>query len=100
MSAAGRSGLTLAARVVASTDQVSCEVANETVILSLTTGEYYGLNTVAASIWELLQQPRSVEEVRDSLLVIYEGVDEASCTEQVLETVTEMLAIGLVKRAT
>ena len=44
----------------------------EVAILHLEAGEYYGLDTVGARIWGLLQEPRSVGEVRDILVSEYE----------------------------
>lgn len=85
-------------RMTACSDQVSCKVEDETVILSLRTGEYYGLNPVAATIWELLQQERSVAEVRDTLLGMYD-VDEATCTDQVLAVLRDMQSMELLKIA-
>jgi len=85
-------------RMTACSDQVSCKVEDETVILSLRTGEYYGLNPVAATIWELLQQERSVAEVRDALLGMYD-VDEATCTDQVLAVLRDMQSMELLKIA-
>jgi len=82
-------------RMTACSDQVSCKVEDETVILSLRTGEYYGLNPVAAHIWDLLQQQeRSVAEVRDALLAIYD-VDEATCTDQVITVLRDMQSMEL-----
>ena len=48
-SVGGMNGLSLETTVVASPQQVSCDVANEAVLLSMRDGEYYGLNEVAAS---------------------------------------------------
>lgn len=99
MSAASRTGnLDLTSRVVASKDQVSSEVDNETVILSLTTGEYYGLNVVASHIWSLIQQERSLREVRDVLMEAYDGIDEDGCTTQVIAVINDMLEMGLIER--
>lgn len=99
MSAASRTGsLDLTSRVVASKDQVSCAVDDETVILSLRTGEYYGLNVVAAHIWTLIQEERSLRDVRDVLLHTYDGIDEAACTTQVIAVINDMLEMGLIER--
>ncbi len=81
-------------RIMVSSDQVSCRVEDETVILSLRTGEYYGLNPVAAQIWELLQQERSVAEVRDALLGMYD-IDEPTCAGQVLAVLRDMQSLEL-----
>jgi len=83
--------------VRATPDHVSAEVEGETVILSLTTGEYYGLNTVAAHIWRLIQEPRRVSDVRDELLDYYTDIDEATCTSELLHVLDDMLRMKLVE---
>lgn len=89
--------LTLDSEVVASPQQVSCEVASEAVLLSLESGEYFGLNEVGASIWRLIQHPRTVSELRDALLGEYEGVAPDECLQQVLAFLDEMSQLGLVE---
>ncbi len=49
--------IALSSIVEATNEQVSSEVANESVILHLKSGPYYGLNEVGNSIWKLVQQP-------------------------------------------
>lgn len=88
--------LTLESELVASTTHVSCELADEVVILSLSTGEYYGLNPVAARVWTLLQEPRRVAEIRDRLLDEYPDVTAADCGDQVLALLDEMVTLQLV----
>ncbi|MEM9808147.1 MAG: PqqD family peptide modification chaperone [Cyanobacteria bacterium P01_D01_bin.56] len=58
-------------------EQVSSELNGEVVILNLTSGVYYGLNEVGARIWELIQQPRSVEQIYSILLDEYEVAPDA-----------------------
>ena len=88
--------LSLGATVRASSQQVFCDIANEAVLLSLCDGEYYGLNEVAASIWQLIQQPRTVLEVRDALLAEYEEIQPAECQQAVVSFLAEMIALNLV----
>ena len=83
--------------VVASTQQVSCDVADEAVLLSMSDGEYYGLNEVAASIWHLIQQPRSVLEIRDTLLEHYDGIDVQECERAVCDFLGEMISLRLIE---
>ena len=90
-------GLTISSQVVATTQQVSAELVDEVVILSLQTGEYYGLDPIAADIWSLIQEPRSVSEVRDALLARYEGVTAEECEQQVLALLEEMVKLELVE---
>ena len=89
--------LSMSSVVVASERQISCDVADEAVLLSVTSGDYYGLNPVAASIWRLLQQPRVLGEVRDALLEEYSGIEREDCEHEVLAFVSEMLALDLVE---
>lgn len=94
-----RTPFTPQSRVVASPKQVSCDVASETVILSLDSGEYFGLNEVGATVWRLLQKPQTVAELSDALLDEYEGVDEKECLDQVLRLLEELWALQLVQAA-
>ena len=83
--------------VSATEEQVSCDLDGEVVVLSLESGEYFGLNPVAASLWKLLQAPRTVTQLRDALLAEYEGVGAAECEEEVLSLLEEMAELGLVR---
>jgi len=67
--------------VVAVKGQVSCDLAEEAVVLSLEEGIYYGLNAVGAGIWKLLQQPRTVNDIRASLLEEYD-VEPERCDRE------------------
>ncbi len=58
--------------VVAAKDQVSSDLGGEIAILDLKAGVYYGLDAVGARIWSLIQEPRTVNEIRDILLEEYD----------------------------
>jgi hypothetical protein len=58
--------------VVAVKDQVSCDLAGEAVILNLKSGIYYGLNPVGARVWGMIQEPKIVSAVLDTLLEEYD----------------------------
>jgi hypothetical protein len=59
-------------RIAVSTDQVSCDLEGEVAILNLKNSVYYGLDPVAASVWSLIQKPKTFAEIRDALLDMYE----------------------------
>jgi Coenzyme PQQ synthesis protein D (PqqD) len=80
--------------VSAVTHQVSCDLAGEAVILNLQDGVYYGLNTVGARIWQLLEQPRSVEQIHAVLLGEYD-IDLDTCVRQVAAILSELDGHGL-----
>jgi hypothetical protein len=82
--------LSLQSRVTAAKEQVSCDLAGETVLLSLLNGQYFGLNSVGAVIWDLLQGTHTVVELRDSLLRQYPDVTPDRCTQDLLELLSEL----------
>ena len=82
--------------VVATSEQASSDLEGEAVILNLKSGAYYGLNAVGASIWNLLQEPRTVSEIRDTLLAEYE-VDSEQCDRELLALLQQLEAEGLIE---
>ena len=68
--------LTDQSRIVVTKDRVSCDLAGEVAILNLENGVYYGLNPVGARVWNLIQEPRTLADLRDALLGEYD-VDAA-----------------------
>jgi len=66
------------------------------VILSLQNSVYYGVNPVGASIWNLLQQQRSVAELRDAMLEEYE-VEAERCERDLLDLLEKMRTEGLIQ---
>lgn len=81
---------------MASPEQVSCPLGDESAILNLKNTVYYGLNSVGARIWELLQQPKSVAEIRDVLLEEFE-VGAERCERDLLDLLRKLLAEGLIE---
>ena len=88
--------ISINSRIVVSQDQVSCDLSGEAAILNLKAGVYYGLNTVGASIWKLIQEPRTIKEIRDALVEEYE-VEPDQCEHDVLELLQELSNHELIK---
>jgi len=88
--------IALTTAVRASPQQVSCNVAEEAVLLSMRDGEYYGLNEVAACIWKHIQEPRTLLEVREALLAEYDEIEVSECELAVVAFITEMISLQLV----
>ncbi len=77
--------------VTATANHVATEMQGETVILSFTTGEYFGLDEVGALIWKNIQQPTSIARLCEIIMAEYD-VDEAQCMQDVQALVTELVA--------
>ena len=82
-------------RVTVSKDVVSCEMDRDAVLLNLVDGKYHELNDVAASIWGLVQQSRTVDEIRSFLLEEYD-VSEEQISRDLEELLDGFLAKGLI----
>jgi Coenzyme PQQ synthesis protein D (PqqD) len=88
--------LSASSAVVATSDQVSSDLVGEAVILSLSSGVYYGLNEVGASIWNLIQRPKTIKEIHEALLQEYD-VEASQCEQDILTLLIELSAVGLIE---
>ena len=81
--------LSRSSKIVVSKDVVSCDLGGETAMLEMKEGVYYGLNEMGTVIWELIQEPVTVQEVVDHILDEYE-VDEETCFNDLIELIEQM----------
>ena len=70
------------------------KVDDEIVFFNPDSGKYYGTGRVGAAIWDMLDEPKALTEIYDSLLEIYD-VDRATCEGHVNEFVGTMLTEGV-----
>jgi hypothetical protein len=82
--------LSLLSTVTVTKEAIHCSVEEEIVILSFKDGIYYGLNPVGAFIWDIIQKPTRVEEIRDAILKEFD-VDEEVCMEDLKDIIRELL---------
>ncbi len=82
--------------VVAAKDQVSSDLGGETAILDLKAGMYYGLDDVGARVWDLIQEPRDVGDIRDILLEEYDVAPER-CERDLLALLQRLADEGLIE---
>ncbi len=82
--------------IVATKEQVSADLAGESVILNLKSGVYYGLDPLGATVWGLIQKPKSLSEVRDAVLQEYE-VEPERCERDLMALFQELAEEGLVE---
>jgi Coenzyme PQQ synthesis protein D (PqqD) len=64
------------AAVVVTAEQLSTRLGDEIVILGLRDSVYYGLSDVGARIWDLIQTPRTLIEILNSLVAEYDVTAE------------------------
>ncbi|MEM7760497.1 MAG: PqqD family peptide modification chaperone [Cyanobacteria bacterium P01_A01_bin.40] len=77
-------------------NQASSNVDEETIILNLKSGAYYGLNNVGVIVWNLIQEPKTVKEIRDTILEEYD-VESEQCSQDLFRLLKELSVAGLIK---
>ncbi len=82
--------------VVATKEQVFCDLAGEVAILNLKNGVYYGLNPTGARIWNIIQEPKSAQEVRDIIVNEYQ-VEPEQCEQDLFKLLGELATEGLIE---
>lgn len=83
--------------VVRSPDQVSATVDGEEVVLHLESGVYFGLDGVAARVWDLLASPRTLPELVERVAEEY-AVERETCERDLRRFVGDLEREGLVER--
>lgn len=82
--------------VVISPHQVSCRVGDDVVVLGLTASAYFGLKGAGTFLWELIQNPITVREMRDRVLKEYDvSIEQAEADLQ--KFLTELAEAKLIE---
>lgn len=74
---------------------LSAPIDDEVVLLDPEQGNYYGLNSVAADIWNLLKEPKSVFTLCNELIAQYD-VEFEHCQKETLEHLATLLEQKLI----
>lgn len=76
---------------------VSADLDNETVLLNVETGIYFGLDEIGTRIWSLLKDECSVEDIIRQLLDEYD-IERALLEADMASFLNSLLAKGLITR--
>jgi Coenzyme PQQ synthesis protein D (PqqD) len=74
----------------------SCDLGGEAIVLDVARGTYFGLDAVGARVWSLLQQARTLPELRDAIVREFD-VDPDRCEADLLTFVRQLRLHGLVE---
>ena len=77
---------------------VSRDLDNETVLLNLDTGIYFGLDPVASDMWRAIQATGSLHDAYEAVCTEYDA-EPAVLQADLLQLVAQMLAKGLLQTA-
>jgi hypothetical protein len=84
--------------LVRAPDLIATDMDGETVMMDVESGIYFGLSGVGGRIWELLEDPRSAEDLTRAIMAEFD-VDPETCRTDVQSFLDSLLENGLVKRA-
>lgn len=71
------------------------ELQGEAVLLNVNSGVYFGLDTVATRIWQLLAEHKTLPEIANAVTAAYDVTAER-CQADVLALVEQLEAQGLI----
>jgi hypothetical protein len=74
----------------------STELQDETLVLHLETSNFYTLNGTATSIWSLLAEPSTSEEIAAEVATRFEGISPEDALRDVEQVVAELAAYQLI----
>ncbi|MBI3589993.1 MAG: PqqD family protein [Candidatus Melainabacteria bacterium] len=79
-----------------SSNQLSCDLSGESVILNHKDGVYYGLDNLGTEVWNIIQTPKKLKEVKSYILELYD-VDARQLECDLIELVKNLEESGLVE---
>ncbi len=82
--------------IVTASDQLCTNLGEEVVILNIASGVYHGLDGVGARAWQLMQEAKTVNEIREVIVSEYD-VDARQCEIDLIALIEELVNAGLVK---
>jgi len=89
--------VTLSDRVIIPPQIITKTVSDETVIVDLMTGTYFGLDPVGARIWQLMHENKTLAEICSVMLEEYE-VSRAELEYDTMKLVEALSEQGLISQ--
>jgi len=87
--------ITLQSIIKRAPDLLATNLDDETVLMCIENGAYYGMENTARRIWELLESPRNVADLVTQLAEEYQ-VSPDVCEPDILDYLRELYSEGLV----
>lgn len=82
--------------VVAADGQVSASLERDQVVLNVTSGHYFRLQSTGGRIWELLREPVRVDRILETIVEEYD-TERSGCERDLIEFLGELKNRGLIQ---
>ena len=89
-------GLDMSSVLVRNENIVFTPLDDDIVMMDVDEGQYFELDPVAARIWTLIDEGRTMRSIRDALMEEYD-VSAETCSRDMLEFVQTALKMGIVR---
>lgn len=77
-------------------DMVAANIDGDVVMMGVDQGQYYGISGVGSRVWELLEEPISIDGITEVICREYE-TDSATCHDDMSKFVNELVKIDLIE---
>lgn len=91
-----KQSISLSYTIVQGKGNIVSDMDGERVMLSIQNGKYYNLGGIGGTIWDFIEEPRSVTQLVTALMLEYE-VEQSTCEEQVVSFLELLLEENLVE---
>jgi len=88
--------ITSTSKIKLNQELLQSEIDGETIMMSIDNGKYYGLNTVASKIWEIIKNEPLFSELIDKLTSEY-NVEKEQCIIDTKSFIENLVKNKLVK---
>jgi hypothetical protein len=88
--------LTLNSIVQRDPEVITADADQDLIMVSVTTGHYFGVSDVAREIWDAIERPKRVSDLVDDLTASYH-IDSSSCEDHTLSFLEALLDEGLLQ---
>ena len=75
-------------------DMIAANMRGEIVMLSVSTGKYFGLSGIGQIIWDRMAEPIALDEMVKSICLSH-NVDEATCSKDCKAFLDDLVRQGL-----
>ena len=83
-------------RIILNQELLQSEIDGETIMMSIDNGKYYGLNTVASRIWEIIKDEPLFSEIIEKLTIEYD-IEKQQCETETKEFIDKLIENKLIK---
>lgn len=83
--------ITLGSIIAPAQGFISSEIDDETVMMSIEKGMYYGMDPIGSEIWQQIQKPITVSTLIENLLREYD-VERSTCETDMLNFLNQLLS--------